>query len=100
MRTVPVTLLADRNYLLELVAEDVRAVVAENIKATRKHERDRISRIRNRDAAIEEAIRKVARASARVDAAHNTRDERPSLHALMAAASGLRRALEASKKGI
>ncbi|WP_411035726.1 hypothetical protein [Shinella sp. BYT-45] len=100
MSTVLLTYPVDKAFLLDLQVEDIRAIVAENVDAARKHERDFARRIRNRDAALEQAIQNVARASARVDAANNTRDEIPSIHALIAAASGLRRAVEASKKGL
>lgn len=100
MTSVTLTLPVDKGLLLDLLVEDIRAIVAENVEATRKHERELTSRIRSRGAALEMSIKNVARASARVDAAHNTRDEIPSIHALIAAASGLRRAFEASSKGL
>ena len=98
MRTVTLQLPADKSYLLDLLEEEVNAIAVRRVNAALEDERQLFLRVRRRDAALEQAIPHVARASARVDAAHNTRDELPSIHALIAAASGLRRTLEASKK--
>lgn len=98
MTTVRLPVLVEKGALMDALAEEIRAIVAENVQAARQHERALVKKIRSRDAALDQAIRNVARASARVDAAHNSKDEIPSIHALIAAASGLRRALEASKK--
>lgn len=100
MNAIQLTLPVEKTFLLDLLVEDIRAIVAENVDAARKHERELARRVRSRDAALEQSIQNVARASARVDAGHNTRDEFPSIQALIASAAGLRRALEASKKGL
>ncbi len=93
------TLPADRKMLLKLLEPEIDTMVGTAVMAARRtawaEARERLGR----GEAMRKAIENVARASARVDAAKNTRDETPSLHALTAAASGLRRALEASKKG-
>ena len=100
MTQLMLTLSADREMLLELLQPEIDCIVGAAVAAARKQCWEEAKRRLHRGPVMHQAIQNVARASARVDAAHNTRDERPSLHALMAAASGLRRALEASKKGI
>ena len=49
--TVPLTVEVEKSALMELLATDVRRLVVENVRATRKHERALARRIRSRDAA-------------------------------------------------
>lgn len=103
MTPLLVTVPLDRKTLLELLQPEIERLIARaETKAAaeaRKQYREAAKLRRSVSPALQLAIDNVARASARVDVAHNTRDERPSLNALVAAASGLRRAHEASRKG-
>jgi len=93
--TVPI----DRKKMLDLLQDEIDCIVGAAVAGARKQTREEAKRHFYRGQILHQAIQNVARASARVDAAHNTRDERPSINALIAAASGLRRAVEAAKKG-
>ena len=100
MTPLMLTLPADREMLLQLLQPEIDCIVGDAVAMARKQQWEAAKRRFQRSPVMRQAIENVARASARVDAAHNTRDERPSIHALIAAASGLRRAVEASKKGL
>jgi hypothetical protein len=100
MKTVLLSFPIEKQRLIEILDEDIEVIVSERVAARRKARLEVLRRSRTKMASLDQAIQNVARASARVDAAHNTRDERASISSLIAAASGLRRAVEASKKGL
>ncbi len=99
MNEVLLSIPIEKARLLAVLEDDIEAIVTARIAPWRAARLASLRRSRDRDGTLANAIQKVARASARVDTAHNTRDERPSINALIAAASGLRRAVRASEKG-
>ena len=97
MSTVQLTFTVERKRLIDIVADDIDIIVSKRVAALRTAKRQNDRRAAGITGTLDQAIQQVVRASARVDAAHNTRDERPSITALISAASKLRRIVEASK---
>lgn len=99
MSAIDLTFVMSKDALLERLAPEIDVIVKERMAAIAGDTAAKKERRRTRDEALEEAIKNVARAVARVDNSRNTRDEVPAINALVAAASGLRRAQKAHQEG-
>ena len=85
--------------LIKMVEPHIEARLREGAAALKREHADS-GRVRPRHLALDQAINNVARASARVDSARNSRDEQRSIQNLIAAADGLRRLIEARQSGL
>ncbi|MFD1330230.1 hypothetical protein [Mycoplana ramosa] len=99
MSAIDLTIAVPKDVLLDRLAPDIDGIVRDRMAAISGQTAAREERRRSVDAALHQAIKNVTRAVARVDNSRNTRDEVPAINALVAAASGLRRAHSAFQEG-
>lgn len=95
MSAINLTFAMSKEVLLDRLAPEIDVIVKERMAAIAGETAAR----RSLDQALDHAIKNVTRAVARVDNSRNSRDEIPAINALVAAASGLRRAHIAYQEG-
>ncbi|SOC46610.1 hypothetical protein SAMN05892877_12354 [Rhizobium subbaraonis] len=99
MSAIDLTFAISKDVLLDRLAPEIDGIVRDRMAAINGETAASKERRRSLDEALEQAIKNVTRAVARVDNSRHTRDEVPAINALVAAASGLRRAYRQSREG-
>ncbi len=99
MSAIDLAFAMSKEALLDRLAPEIDVIVKERMAAIAGETAAKEQHRRSTSDALEQAIKNVTRAVARVDNSRNTRDEVPAINALVAAASGLRRAHKAHQEG-